>query len=83
MTDSPAASRASHGTPGDDPGPSTGELPVLDDDRGPDRKSFRFTLKLLAFAAVIYYFVIPILPNFRDAWNDLEECRHRGPLPRG
>ena len=37
----------------------------------PPRRHFRFTLKLLLFAAVLYYFVVPILPDFRDAWADL------------
>lgn len=40
-----------------------------DDDEG--RRPFRFTLKLLAFAAVIYYFVVPLIPNFRNAWSEL------------
>ena len=35
------------------------------------RRHFRFTLKLLVFAAVIYYFVVPLVPDFRDAWGDL------------
>ncbi|MEZ5296825.1 MAG: hypothetical protein R2697_11315 [Ilumatobacteraceae bacterium] len=33
----------------------------------PTRRPFRFTLKLLAFLAVIYYFVVPIVPDFRSA----------------
>jgi uncharacterized protein (TIRG00374 family) len=37
----------------------------------PPRRHFRFTLKLLVFAAVIYYFVVPLVPDFRDAWGDL------------
>lgn len=35
------------------------------------RRPFRFTLKLLVFAAVIYYFVIPLVPDFRQALREL------------
>jgi uncharacterized protein (TIRG00374 family) len=31
------------------------------------------TLKLLAGAAVIYFFVLPLVPGFRRAWNDFFE----------
>lgn len=54
------------------PAVRTGELPVMEREPGDEpRRHFRFTLKLLAFLAVIYYFVVPILPNFRDAFEDL------------
>ena len=44
---------------------------------GPEtRRPFRFTLKLLAAFAVLYYFVVPIVPNFRDA---LDEVRNVEP----
>ena len=36
------------------------------------RKPFRFTLKLLAFSAVIYYFVIPIIPDFQRALDEVQ-----------
>ncbi len=52
----------------------TGELPLTpgggDHSVGQPR-TFRFTLKLLAFAAAIYYFVIPIIPRFTNAWSEL------------
>ena len=50
-----------------------GEGDALDGTAGaaPPRKHFRFTLKLLLFAAVLYYFVVPLIPDFRDAWADL------------
>jgi uncharacterized protein (TIRG00374 family) len=48
----------------------TGELPVADSGDEP-RRRFRFTLKLLAFAAVIYIFVFPLIPDFRNAWTEL------------
>jgi len=35
------------------------------------RRPFRFTLKLLAFATVIYYFVFPLIPNFTNALSEL------------
>ena len=61
----------------------TGELPALPDaddsgsGEGEQRRPFRFTLKLLAFAAVLYYFVVPLIPNFRDA---LDEVRRVEPI---
>ncbi|MEO6572168.1 MAG: lysylphosphatidylglycerol synthase transmembrane domain-containing protein [Ilumatobacteraceae bacterium] len=56
----------------------TGELPVVhrDGDVGIDHpRPFRFTLKLLAFAAVIYYFVVPIIPRFTNAWTELRNVQ--------
>jgi uncharacterized protein (TIRG00374 family) len=49
----------------------TGELPVLEDSVVEPRRHFRLTLKLLLFSAVIYYFVVPLIPDFRDAWAEL------------
>ena len=49
--------------------PATGELPRVssDDTGGPPRprrfRPFRFTLKLLAFVAVIYFAMVAILPG--------------------
>jgi putative heme transporter len=48
--------------------PEDYERPVID---APTRRPFRFTLKLLMFLTVIYYFVVPIIPDFRNAWEDL------------
>lgn len=42
------------------------------DDESTQKTRFRFTVKLLLFAAAIYFFVIPILPQFRDALNELD-----------
>ena len=56
----------------------TGELPatVRDSDESEGgRRPFRFTLKLLAFATVLYYFVLPILPNFRDAFEEVRRVQ--------
>ena len=39
----------------------------------PTRRPFRFTLKLLLFLAVIYYFVVPLVPDFRNALEDLRQ----------
>ena len=36
------------------------------------RRHFRMSLKLLAFAAVVYYFVVPLIPDFRSAWSELQ-----------
>jgi uncharacterized protein (TIRG00374 family) len=48
----------------------TGELPVIERD-SEQRRTFRFTVKLLAFAAVLYYFVVPLIPDFRNALTEL------------
>ncbi|MFW2334645.1 hypothetical protein, partial [Ilumatobacter sp.] len=44
-------------------------------DAAPERsrqpRTFRFTLKLIAFAAAVYYFVIPLIPRFTNAWSEL------------
>jgi hypothetical protein len=50
----------------------TGELPAIDTtEKATSPRRFRFTLKLLAFAAVIYYFVIPMIPRFTNAASEL------------
>jgi uncharacterized protein (TIRG00374 family) len=33
------------------------------------------SLKLLAFAAVLYYFVVPLIPDFRNAWTELQRVQ--------
>jgi len=51
---------------------STGELPVTDrKDRTKQPRTFRFTLKIIAFVAAVYYFVIPLIPRFTNAWSEL------------
>ena len=58
-------------------GPLTGELPrvSLDDTGGPPRprriKPFRFTLKLMALALVVWFFVLPLIPGVRNAATQL------------
>lgn len=60
-----------------DPGPLTGELPrvSLDDTGGPPRprrvRPVRLTLKALAVALVVWFFVIPLIPGLRKAATDL------------
>jgi len=39
------------------------------------RKPFRFTVKLLIFSTVAYYFILPLLPSFRDALRDLQRVQ--------
>lgn len=56
----------------------TGELPKvsLDDTGGPPRpriRPFRFSLKLLLFVAAIYFFLLPLLPDFQKALNELRK----------
>ena len=48
--------------------PEDYERPIID---VPTRRPFRFTLKLLVFLTVIYYFVVPLIPDFRNALEDL------------
>lgn len=52
----------------------TGELPAIERD-SPPRRRFRFTLKLLLFAAVLYLFVIPLIPDFRAALEEIRQVR--------
>ncbi|MEA3185256.1 MAG: putative heme transporter [Ilumatobacteraceae bacterium] len=57
--------------------PATGELPRVssDDTGGPPRprrfRPFRFTLKLLAFVAVVYFAMVAIVPGARNATRQL------------
>jgi uncharacterized protein (TIRG00374 family) len=56
----------------------TGELPALEPDPSrpvPRRRPVRFTIKIIAFAGVIYFFVLPLIPGFRRAWTELSEVR--------
>ncbi len=61
----------------DSVGPLTGELPrvSLDDTGGPPRphrfRPFRLSLKVLAFALIINYILLPLLPDFRKALKEL------------
>lgn len=67
----------------DSVGPLTGELPrvSLDDTGGPPRprrfRPLRLSLKMLAFALVVNYILLPLLPDFRKA---LEELSSVSPL---
>ena len=53
----------------------TGELPELAPPAEPRRRTFRFTLKLLAMCAATYFFVLPLIPGFRSAWTELQRVR--------
>lgn len=54
----------------------TGELPPVPAAMaGRRRRPFRFTLKLLAFVTAVYFFVLPLIPGFRSAWNELLEVQ--------
>lgn len=75
MTDPTAAAGA---TDAQEPAMRTGELPsTRREPQGGEepRKHFRFTLKLLAFATVLYYFVVPLIPDFRNAWSELQRVQ--------
>ena len=54
----------------------TGELPPITRDpskplKRPRFRPVRLTLKLAAFVLVIYIFVLPLIPGFRDAAHEL------------
>ncbi|MDP2293592.1 MAG: lysylphosphatidylglycerol synthase transmembrane domain-containing protein [Actinomycetota bacterium] len=61
----------------DSVGPLTGELPrvSLDDTGGPPRprrfRPLRLSLKVVAFALVINYILLPLIPDFRKAVDEL------------
>lgn len=61
----------------DSMGPLTGELPrvSLDDTGGPPRprrfRPLRLSIKVLAFALIINYILLPLLPDFRKALDEL------------
>ncbi len=53
-----------------EPAVTTGELPTIPTEE--PRRHFRLTLKLVAFLAVLYFFVVPLIPGFRNAWTELK-----------
>jgi uncharacterized protein (TIRG00374 family) len=54
----------------------TGELPPVPGAMaGRRRRPIRFTLKVLAFVTAVYFFVLPLIPGFRSAWNELLEVQ--------
>jgi uncharacterized protein (TIRG00374 family) len=73
MSDSTAAADAANAP---EPAILTGELAVTARESASEpRRHFRFTLKLLAFATVLYYFVVPLIPDFRNAWSELQRVQ--------
>lgn len=57
---------------------ATGELPALPVDPSrpiPRRRPVRFTFKLLAFAFVVYFFILPLIPGLRQAATDLSRVQ--------
>ena len=50
---------------------TTGELPAFEPSGPRPRRRVRLTVKLLLFVAVLYYFVVPLAPDFRDALTEL------------
>lgn len=56
--------------------PTTGELPALPRDPAVKRRRpLRFSLKVLAFVTVLYYFVVPLIPGFRSAAVELQRVQ--------
>jgi uncharacterized protein (TIRG00374 family) len=56
----------------------TGELPAIERSPGETarrRRRFRLSLKLVVFAAVLYLFVIPLVPDFRAALDEIRNVR--------
>ena len=60
-------------------GLQTGELPELPKSAAerprPRIRPVRFTIKIVAFISVVYFFVLPLLPGFRDAIDQLIEVQ--------
>lgn len=69
-----AAATEDVGAPAE-PGDVDGAVDVEAEPAPEKRKPFRFTLKLLLFAAVLYYFVVPIIPDFRDAVEEVQRVQ--------
>ena len=42
---------------------------------GTSKRRFRFTIKLVLFSAVVYLFVIPLIPGFRAALEETQQVR--------
>ena len=42
---------------------------------GTSKRRFRFTIKLILFSAVVYLFVIPLIPGFRAALEEIQQVR--------
>ena len=57
----------------------TGDLPALPTSTKqgvrPRIRPVRFTIKVVAFVSVIYFFVLPLLPDFREAIDQLIEVQ--------
>lgn len=57
---------------------ATGELPALPPDPSrpmPRRRPVRFSLRIVLFAAVVYFLILPQIPGFRQAANDLSRVQ--------
>lgn len=56
--------------------PETGDLPPITRERTPSTsrrfKPVRFTIKTAAFVAAFYVFVLPLFPQFNQAWKGLQ-----------
>jgi putative heme transporter len=64
----------------DDPEPylATGELPALPPDPSrpiPRRRPVRFSLRIVVFAVVVYFLILPQIPGFRQAATDLSRVQ--------
>ena len=46
-----------------------------DERAGTSKRRFRFTIKLVLFSAVVYLFVIPLIPGFRAALEETQQVR--------
>ena len=70
----------------------TGELPPIERDPSRPLKRPRFrpiglTVKVVAFAAIVYFIVLPLIPGFRSAATEITKVRPAflvaGLLPAG
>ncbi|HWL41703.1 MAG TPA: lysylphosphatidylglycerol synthase transmembrane domain-containing protein [Ilumatobacter sp.] len=53
----------------------TGERPSAAREPGRQRRPFRFTIKLLIVAFVVYYFVVPLIPDFEQALHEIQRVQ--------
>jgi hypothetical protein len=56
----------------------TGELPALPFDPTrpiPRRRPVKFSLRIVLFAVVVYFLILPQIPGFRQAANDLSRVQ--------
>ncbi len=59
----------------DNDGAAAGSDVAVGERLGTSRRRFRFTIKITVFVAVLYLFVIPLIPGFRSALEEIRQVR--------